>query len=117
MSAREVGLETYFRDINRYPLLTKESERELAVKVQAGDPESRDQMVRSNLRLVVSIAKHYVDRGLPLLDQVEEREPAVHVVLRDAHHEPQVAADHEQDVVRSYRAVPRGYRAPFEPRQ
>ncbi len=72
MSAREVGLETYFRDINRYPLLTKESERELAVKVQAGDPESRDQMVRSNLRLVVSIAKHYVDRGLPLLDLIEE---------------------------------------------
>ncbi len=72
MSAREVGLETYFRDINRYSLLTKESERELAIKVRAGDPEARDQMVRCNLRLVVSIAKHYVDRGLPLLDLIEE---------------------------------------------
>ncbi|MCA8960480.1 MAG: sigma-70 family RNA polymerase sigma factor, partial [Planctomycetes bacterium] len=72
ISAKEVGLETYFRDINRYPLLTKEEERELAVQVQAGDVEARDKLTRSNLRLVVSIAKNYVDRGLSLLDLIEE---------------------------------------------
>lgn len=72
ISAKEVGLETYFRDINRYPLLTKEQEREIAVRVRKGDPDARDQLTKSNLRLVVSIAKHYVDRGLSLLDLIEE---------------------------------------------
>jgi len=72
MCAREVGLESYFVDINRYPLLTPQEERELSFEVRKGDPEARDKMARSNLRLVVSIAKHYVERGLPLLDLIEE---------------------------------------------
>ena len=72
MKAREVGLEAYFLDINRHPLLTAEEEKELSIEVRKGDPEARDKMVRSNLRLVVSIAKHYVERGLPLLDLIEE---------------------------------------------
>ena len=72
MNAREVGLEAYFEDINRHSLLTAEEERELAIEVQKGNLEARDHMVRSNLRLVVSIAKHYVERGLPLLDLIEE---------------------------------------------
>ncbi|MGE4618600.1 MAG: sigma-70 family RNA polymerase sigma factor [Planctomycetota bacterium] len=72
MQAREVGLEAYFHDINRHPLLTAQEERELSIEVRKGDPEARDKMVRSNLRLVVSIAKHYVERGLPLLDLIEE---------------------------------------------
>ena len=72
MCAREVGLESYFVDINRYPLLTPQEERELSIEVRKGDPEARDKMARSNLRLVVSIAKHYVERGLPLLDLIEE---------------------------------------------
>ena len=72
MQAREVGLEAYFHDINRHSLLTAEEERELAIEVRKGDPEARDKMVRSNLRLVVSIAKYYVERGLPLLDLIEE---------------------------------------------
>ncbi len=72
ISAKEVGLETYFRDINRYPLLTAQEEKELAIKVRTGDRHARDQMARCNLRLVVSIAKNYVDRGLSLLDLIEE---------------------------------------------
>ena len=57
MSAREVGLEAYFLDINRHSLLTAEEEKALSLLVRKGDPEARDKMVRSNLRLVVSIAK------------------------------------------------------------
>jgi len=72
MSAREVGLEAYFLDINRHSLLTAAEEKALSLLVRQGDPEARDKMVRSNLRLVVSIAKHYVERGLPLLDLIEE---------------------------------------------
>ncbi|MEM7263046.1 MAG: RNA polymerase sigma factor RpoD/SigA [Planctomycetota bacterium] len=72
IAGKEVGLETYFRDINRYPLLTKQEERALAVEVRAGSVEARDKLSRSNLRLVVSIAKNYTDRGLSLLDLIEE---------------------------------------------
>ncbi|MCI0652226.1 MAG: RNA polymerase sigma factor RpoD/SigA [Planctomycetes bacterium] len=72
ISAKEVGLETYFRDINRYPLLTAAEEKELAKKVRSGDTAARERMAKSNLRLVVSIAKNYVDRGLSLLDLIEE---------------------------------------------
>lgn len=53
-------------------MLKKEEERELAVQVKQGDPEARERLARCNLRLVVSIAKNYVDRGLSLLDLIEE---------------------------------------------
>ncbi|MBN1421962.1 MAG: RNA polymerase sigma factor RpoD/SigA [Planctomycetes bacterium] len=72
ISAKEQGLETYFKEINRYRLLTPQEEKELARRVRAGDAEARDRMTRANLRLVVSIAKNYVDRGLSLLDLIEE---------------------------------------------
>jgi len=70
--AREPALDTYLQDINRFRLLTPEQEKDLAVRVQAGDMEARDLMIRSNLRLVVSIAKVYNNRGLSLLDLIEE---------------------------------------------
>ena len=69
---KEVGIEAYFKDINRIPLLTVHEERDLAKKVKAGDQTAREKMIKSNLRLVVSIAKNYVDRGLSLLDLIEE---------------------------------------------
>jgi len=69
---KEVGLETYFKEINRIQLLTASEERELAIRVRRGEPEAREQMIKANLRLVVSIAKNYVDRGLSLLDLIEE---------------------------------------------
>jgi len=70
--AREPALDSYLQDINRFKLLTPEQEKELGTRVQAGDMEARDLMIRSNLRLVVSIAKVYSNRGLSLLDLIEE---------------------------------------------
>jgi len=72
MALKEPGIETYFKDINRIPLLTADLEKSLARKIRKGDEAAREQMISANLRLVVSIAKHYVDRGLSLMDLIEE---------------------------------------------
>ncbi len=65
-------LESYFHNIDEIPLLTAAQERELAYRVQDGDPEARDYMVRANLRLVVKIARSFAGRGLDLPDLIEE---------------------------------------------
>ena len=65
-------LQTYLNDINTVPLLNPQEEHELALRVKAGDPEARERMIRSNLRLVVSIAKKYLNRGLSFMDLIEE---------------------------------------------
>jgi len=70
--ARDTALEAYLRDINRKALLTAEEEKVLARKVQKGNKQARDHMILANLRLVVSIAKDHVNRGLSLLDLIEE---------------------------------------------
>lgn len=62
----------YLNEIGRSPLLTPAEEFELACRSQQGDPIARERMIRQNLRLVVNIAKHYMNRGLPLLDLIEE---------------------------------------------
>ncbi len=62
----------YLREIRRYPMLTPEQERELAMKCAQGDPDAIRTMVNSNLRLVVSIAREYAGRGVPLLDLIQE---------------------------------------------
>ncbi len=69
----ETDLQIYLREINRYTLLTPAEEKTLGWRV-INDccPEARDHLVRSNLRLVVSIAKHYTNRGLTLTDLIEE---------------------------------------------
>jgi RNA polymerase primary sigma factor len=66
------AIKIYLRDIQRTPLLTAELERELALKVEMGDQAARNKMIESNLRLVVKIAKRYINRGLPFLDLIEE---------------------------------------------
>ncbi|MBH9553352.1 sigma-70 family RNA polymerase sigma factor [Inhella gelatinilytica] len=66
------ALQLYLREIRRTALLSPEEEVALARRVQAGDFEARQAMVQHNLRLVVSIAKHYLGRGLPLGDLIEE---------------------------------------------
>lgn len=62
----------YLREIGKIPLLTAEEELELAHKVVAGDKRAKDKMAEANMRLVVSIAKRYVGRGLDLLDLIQE---------------------------------------------
>jgi len=65
-------LQTYLREIRRAPLLTPQEEYATAVKARAGDFEARQAMIERNLRLVVSIAKNYLGRGLPMTDLIEE---------------------------------------------
>jgi RNA polymerase primary sigma factor len=62
----------YLREIGKIPLLTAEEELELAHKVVAGEKRAKDKMAEANMRLVVSIAKRYVGRGLDLLDLIQE---------------------------------------------
>jgi len=62
----------YLREIGKIPLLTAEEELALAQKVVSGDKRAKDKMAEANMRLVVSIAKRYVGRGLDLLDLIQE---------------------------------------------
>ena len=62
----------FLNEIRRYPLLTAQEERSLAQRCAQGDEEAIRQMVNSNLRLVVSVAKEYAGRGVPLLDLIQE---------------------------------------------
>ena len=76
LSAEGVALDdpvkAYLKEIGRVPLLTMEQELELARAAQAGDADARRKLSEANLRLVVSVAKRYVGRGLPFLDLIQE---------------------------------------------
>ncbi len=62
----------YLRDIGKIPLLTAQDEIDLAKRSEKGEKKARDKIISANLRLVVSIAKKYVGRGMSLLDLIEE---------------------------------------------
>ncbi|MBX6330553.1 MAG: RNA polymerase sigma factor RpoD/SigA [Gemmatimonadaceae bacterium] len=65
-------LDQYFAEVSRYPLLTAAEEQALARRIRRGDHEALDELVRRNLRFVVSVAKKYQNRGLPLIDLIGE---------------------------------------------
>ena len=71
---RDLGDATdmYLGEIGRADLLTADEEKALARRVQDGDMQARAEMIEANLRLVVKIARRYLNRGLPLLDLIEE---------------------------------------------
>ena len=62
----------YLKEIGKVPLLTAEEEKDLAMKMEAGDMEAKKRLAEANLRLVVSIAKRYVGRGMLFLDLIQE---------------------------------------------
>jgi RNA polymerase primary sigma factor len=66
------GVKMYLKEIGRIPLLTPTQERTLARKAQIGDERAKQKLVVANLRLVVSIAKRYIGRGLSFLDLIQE---------------------------------------------
>jgi len=66
------AIKLYLREIQKTKLLTAEEEKELARRIAKGEKAARDRMIESNLRLVVKIAKRYINRGLPFLDLIEE---------------------------------------------
>ena len=68
----EDDVRQYLREIRQYPLLTAQEERELARRCAEGDEDAIRRMVNSNLRLVVSVAREYAGRGVPLLDLIQE---------------------------------------------
>ena len=72
MNKTDVALSRYLQDLAPIPLLTPKEEIELGRKVQIGDEDAREQMIRSNLRLVVTIAHDYIDLGVPLMDLIAE---------------------------------------------
>jgi RNA polymerase primary sigma factor len=72
MNESDAGLKRYLQEIGRISLLTPKEEIELARKIKKGDAAARDRMIKANLRLVVTIARNYVNLGMPLLDLISE---------------------------------------------
>ncbi len=62
----------YLREINRYPLLSREEEEILAKRAVSGDREAKEELIRGNLRFVVAVARRYRNRDIPLLDLINE---------------------------------------------
>jgi RNA polymerase primary sigma factor len=66
------ALQLFLREAGRHALLTAAQEVELSKRIERGDPQAKQHMIQSNLRLVVSIAKNYRNQGLPFLDLIQE---------------------------------------------
>lgn len=70
--SRDALLDMYLKDVSIFNVLTKQEEIDLSNKVRAGDMEARQMMIQCNLRLVVSVARHFDNQGLQILDIIEE---------------------------------------------
>ena len=69
---RDDSLSAYLLEISKYPLITREQEAELALRIRKGDDEAAQTLAKSNLRFVISVAKRYQNRGLSLSDLIQE---------------------------------------------
>jgi RNA polymerase primary sigma factor len=72
MNDTDVALSRYIQEIGRIPLLRPEEETAIALSIQRGDAAARERMIQANLRLVVAVARDYVNLGLPLSDLIAE---------------------------------------------
>src|SRR3954462_11073677 len=72
MHDHDDALSGYLEEIGRHKLLTADEEIELAKRIERGDLRAKERMMTANLRLVVSLAKRYQDRGLTLFDLIQE---------------------------------------------
>ena len=86
VSAGEDDVRQYLNEIRQFPLLTAEQERQLARRCAEGDEDAIRMMVNSNLRLVVSVAREYSGRGVPLLDLIQEGSIGLLVAARKFDH-------------------------------
>jgi RNA polymerase primary sigma factor len=68
----QTALDQYLREVSQHPLLTGEQEYELGARAREGDQDAIDALVRSNLRFVISVAKKYQNRGVSLIDLIQE---------------------------------------------
>lgn len=68
----DMTLKLYFKEISKYPLLESEEEKDLISRAQSGEKKAREELIQSNLRLVVNIAKKYIHCGIPLSDLIAE---------------------------------------------
>ena len=66
------NLQNFFKSVGKTDLLTREEEVELSKRIEAGDMSARDRMIRANIRLAISIAKNYSDKGVDLEDLIQE---------------------------------------------
>ena len=73
----DTALNSYLKDINKIPLLTREEEHNIAIKAHKGDLKAKEKLVTSNLRFVVSCAKQYQGQGIDLIDLISEGNAAL----------------------------------------
>ena len=69
---KDESLSLYFKDVSKLSMITPEEEIKLAKKIQKGDINAENQLVKANLRFVISVAKQYQNKGLDLVDLIQE---------------------------------------------
>ncbi|MBZ0136655.1 MAG: RNA polymerase sigma factor RpoD/SigA [Planctomycetes bacterium] len=69
---QDANFQQYLKEIRETPLLTAQEELDLARRIHEGDKDARERMIKANLRLVVSVAKEFLNRGLPFMDLIAE---------------------------------------------
>ena len=72
INQQEDSISTYLKDVRKSDVIDSNKEVELAKRIQEGDQKALDELVKSNLRFVISIAKEYQNQGLPLADLISE---------------------------------------------